>query len=88
MARYKATLQKVRHYKDKLGMGMDPHIIKTVALLNVMGFKTSMSCEGHMTRNYADIVPWVHVDINHNRKKSYKCENWSRRIRSIANRRI
>ena len=49
--------KEVASWGDALGLGIDPGIKNTVIVLNLLGFKTSSSCEGHMDRALA--YPWV-----------------------------
>lgn len=49
--------KEVASWVDGLGLGIDPGIKNTVIVLNLLGFKTSASCEGHMDRALA--YPWV-----------------------------
>jgi hypothetical protein len=48
--KWQKALQKVAQITDKIGMPVDERIIETVAILTLLGFKTSMSCEGHVDR--------------------------------------
>ncbi|MFF5363170.1 hypothetical protein ACFY4I_27890 [Streptomyces scabiei] len=51
-----AEKRKVRRLVDGVGMPVDRHIVETVAILRLMGFKTHMSCGGHVDRARG---PWV-----------------------------
>jgi hypothetical protein len=44
---------------DALGTPIDPGIFETVVLLNLLGFPTVQSCEGHLDHGTA--YPWVTV---------------------------
>jgi len=46
-----------RNRADKLGMGIDKHIFRSVVILNILGFKTKQSCEGHILRY--STYPWI-----------------------------
>jgi hypothetical protein len=43
----KYLLTEAPFIKDGLGLPLDPKIKRTVAILRLSGFNTSMSCEGH-----------------------------------------
>ena len=49
----------VEHFTDKLGTPIDPGIFETVVVLNLLGFRTFQSCEGHLDHGCA--YPWVTV---------------------------
>jgi len=49
--------QRMSHVTDALGKPIDPGIFDTVVALNILGFSTTMSCEGHFERGIAG--PWV-----------------------------
>ena len=68
----KKYLRVARGYTDGLGKKMDPGIIRKVALLNALGFVTEGSCEGHVDPKHGDVVPWVHVAVNHNKQTEAK----------------
>ena len=53
--------KKVDKVIDKLGMGIDKGIKKIVIVLNLLGFMTDGSCEGHI--KWGRIHPWVDVSI-------------------------
>ncbi len=57
--RWEAMEKEVHSWGDALGMGIDPQIKKTVIVLNLLGFKTTQSCEGHIDR--ALPYPWVRI---------------------------
>jgi hypothetical protein len=53
----------VDRVKDALGKGVDPGIRETVAVLNLLGFKTRQSCEGHVNeQGFGLPAPWVDID--------------------------
>jgi hypothetical protein len=45
---------------DALGKPIDEGIFDTVVALNILGFQTTMSCEGHRERGIA--APWVDIE--------------------------
>ncbi len=49
--------KKVASWGDALGMGIDPKIKKAVIVLNLLGFETQQSCQGHM--DWGLPYPWV-----------------------------
>ncbi len=58
-----AKLAEVRGYTDGLGLGLDEGIVDTVAALQLNGFQTSASCEGHV--DWGCGAPWVDVQAAH-----------------------
>ncbi|HEU5383148.1 MAG TPA: hypothetical protein VFV38_47720 [Ktedonobacteraceae bacterium] len=46
-----------RHLTDRLGCPIDEGILETVIALNLLGFPTAQSCEGHLDRKYPS--PWI-----------------------------
>ena len=60
--RWKAMEQEVAGWGDALGLPIDPGIKNTVIVLNLLGFKTSGSCEGHM--DWGKAYPWIEFDID------------------------
>ena len=52
-------LDDMRTRKDEEGkaMGIEDGIIETIALLNLLGFPTVGSCQGHIDRAFA--TPWI-----------------------------
>jgi len=49
--------KEVGSWVDGLGMPIDPGIKDTVIALNLLGFKTRASCEGHIDRGLS--YPWI-----------------------------
>ena len=54
--------EKVSQFRDGLKMPIDKGIRETVIVLNVLGFTTLMSCEGHLDRGLP--YPWVDIKLN------------------------
>ncbi|GMU52245.1 MAG: hypothetical protein AMXMBFR33_13910 [Candidatus Xenobia bacterium] len=54
-----ARLAEVRGYRDGLGLGLDEGIVDTVAALQLNGFNTRQSCEGHVDTGCG--APWVDI---------------------------
>lgn len=52
---------KIDRTVDRLGHPIDPGIKETVIALNLLGFKTAASCEGHADR--ALPFPWVDIEL-------------------------
>jgi hypothetical protein len=59
---WNAMATEVDSWTDALGMPIDPKIRDTVIVLNLLGFKTSQSCEGHIDRGSA--YPWISFNMN------------------------
>lgn len=53
------TLKKIEKITDGLGMEIDPKIKETVGALNILGYSTTGSCEGHLNRGL--LYPWVDI---------------------------
>jgi hypothetical protein len=47
---WQTAVDRVKKITDKLDMPVDPEIVETVAILQLMGIDTSMSCGGHEDR--------------------------------------
>lgn len=50
---------RIGEFTDKLGREMDPGIIEAVVTLNLAGFTTVQSCEGHL--DHGTPYPWVNL---------------------------
>lgn len=61
LRRYRAILKSMNLTKDRRGMPIDRGIRKAVALLNLMGFDTTASCEGHLDPKHGDLGPWIDI---------------------------
>ncbi|WP_158043472.1 hypothetical protein [Skermanella pratensis] len=58
-------LRAVDCVRDALGKGVDPGIRETVAVLNLLGFRTRQSCEGHVNeQGFGLPSPWVDIDLS------------------------
>lgn len=58
------TLNRVRQIRDTLGRPVDKDIEETVAILQMMGIATTMSCGGHIDRDTGGpYVTFAHKDI-------------------------
>jgi len=53
-------IEELQTITDRLGKPIDKGIIELVAVLNLLGFKTSGSCEGHLDHGCAS--PWVDIE--------------------------
>jgi hypothetical protein len=66
MNKSKQLTQKINFLEnetDGLGMPIDSGILKTVALLNLLGFSTHQSCHGHLNvDNYGLPYAWVNFE--------------------------
>ncbi len=58
---WRAMEKDVELWVDALGEGLDEGIKNTVIVLNLLGFKTSQSCEGHL--DWGLPYPWVDFQI-------------------------
>lgn len=58
-ARWNDVAEKMNKTTDRLRMPIDVGIFDTVVALNVLGFTTIQSCEGHIGR--ALPYPWVSI---------------------------
>ena len=57
--RYQQMRVRVSQFRDKLGCEVDPGIFELVVLLNLLGFTTQQSCEGHL--DHGAPYPWVTI---------------------------
>lgn len=70
--------QKLAFYKkqtDRLGMPIDSEILKTVTLLNLLGFPTHQSCHGHLHINNKEGLPYAWVNFITPTKKEFNDED-------------
>lgn len=59
-AAWRRMVDAVDRVRDRLGKPVDPGIRGPVAALNLLGFPTSQSCEGHVNlRGHGLAAPWV-----------------------------
>ena len=56
---YEEMCKRVATFTDKLGATVDDGIFDTVVTLNLLGFHTFQSCEGHLDHGYP--YPWVTI---------------------------
>jgi metal-dependent amidase/aminoacylase/carboxypeptidase family protein len=56
--RWQEIAARVDKITDRLGNPVDEGIKETVIVLNLLGFPTIMSCEGHLDHEYG---PWVNM---------------------------
>lgn len=54
--------EEVDSWGDGLGYSIDQGIKDTVIVLNVLGFTTRQSCEGHL--DHGDVSPWIDFTLN------------------------
>jgi len=66
--RYQEMQERVSTFTDKLGTPIDPGIFETVVALNLLGFHTSQSCEGHL--DHGCPYPWVTI-IDDERSRTF-----------------
>ena len=55
--KYNSKMKGLNKLADRLGCGLDEGIKETVALLQLLGFPTISSCEGHS--DHGNPAPWV-----------------------------
>lgn len=56
---------------DKLGLGIDTNIFRSLVILNSLGYKTTSSCEGHIDR--LNTSPYIFIEYeNLNSEDTYK----------------
>ncbi len=65
--RWQAMEKKVESWGDGLGLGIDPGIKKMVTVLNLLGFKTRQSCEGHI--DWGLPYPWIDFETENKQIK-------------------
>lgn len=61
--KYEEAIKKTASYQDALGLGMDKGIIETVTLLQLLGYITCGSCEGHVGVKSGELSPWIDITI-------------------------
>ncbi|MEW6277354.1 MAG: hypothetical protein AB1758_01945 [Candidatus Eremiobacterota bacterium] len=62
IAALQSRMQAIQWLADGSGRGLDPGIIDLVVGLQVNGFQTDQSCEGHTDRAHG--APWVSIDVS------------------------
>ena len=67
MQRWIETSENLSHVTDRLGKHIDKGIFDTVVALNILGFDTDMSCEGHLDHG----LPYPWIDIRHTAEEHY-----------------
>ncbi len=68
MQQWTETSEKFSRVTDRLGKHIDKGIFDTVVALNILGFDTEQSCEGHLDHGLA--YPWI--DIRHTVEEHYE----------------
>ena len=63
-------LEELKTVADGMGKGIEPGIIEACAALNLLGFMTEQSCEGHL--DWGEPTPWVR--ISHTDEPKWKWE--------------
>lgn len=59
--RWRSGIEQWKRVTDGLGQTIDPGILETVVVLNLLLVQTSGSCEGHAQRGCA--YPWVDIEV-------------------------
>lgn len=68
--RWDDMAREVDSWTDGLGMGIDEKIKDTVIVLNLLGFKTRQSCEGHLSWGHS--YPWISLELDDTEYESLK----------------
>jgi len=61
LAAWESMIDEINSCTDALGLPIDQRIKETVIVINLLGFKTSQSCEGHL--NWGCPFPWVEIAV-------------------------
>lgn len=81
---------RVNSITDRLGLGIDNRIRESIVALQVLGFVTTASCEGHVKHGLA--APWINIGkkvpreilIKKREAKGYLNDNDAEKIRSVT----
>ncbi len=57
--KWREVIRHLRDVTDGNGMPIDPGILETCVILNLLDFRTEMSCEGHLDHGLP--YPWVRI---------------------------
>lgn len=71
----KQKLVFFKNQTDRLGMPIDSEILKTVTLLNLLGFPTRQSCHGHLHINDKEGLPYAWVNFKTPTEKEFSDEH-------------
>ncbi len=71
----KQKLVFFKNQTDRLGMPIDSEILKTVTLLNLLGFPTRQSCHGHLHINDKEGLPYAWVNFITPTEKEFNDED-------------
>lgn len=66
---WEAKLKELDEIGDANGLGLDKHTKEVVATLNVSGFNTGQSCEGHVDSGYG--APWARIEAPNEPEERY-----------------
>jgi hypothetical protein len=58
---WEETLARFSRIVDGVGCPIDPGILETVVVFNLLSISTTMSCEGHPDR--PETHPWVEIGV-------------------------
>lgn len=61
--------KKFKNVGDRLGLGIDKNIFRSVVILNTLGYKTRQSCEGHLGKYVTK--PWIEIEWKEEDTKEY-----------------
>lgn len=71
----KEKLDYFRRVTDGLGMPIDREVLKTVVLLNLLGFPTHQSCHGHVHLSNKEGLPYAWVNFKTPTEKEFRDQN-------------
>jgi hypothetical protein len=57
--RWEQAESKINRITDRLGLGIDIGIKESIIALQVLGFTTTASCQGHL--DHGNAAPWVNI---------------------------
>ncbi|MBM3257633.1 MAG: hypothetical protein FJZ05_00155 [Candidatus Nealsonbacteria bacterium] len=64
---------KIEQIGDAIGRGIDKKVKETIVALNLNGFPTIDSCEGHIEGGYP--APWVGIEVDNEPEEKYFNQN-------------
>jgi hypothetical protein len=76
--------QEVESIRDAMGMGIDEGIKEVVIALNLLGFKTAASCEGHVDENTGHGLPFPWIDVMVDGEPEVRFENEEKIFSEVA----
>jgi len=71
MQTWNEALHHFSHVTDRLGKTIDPGILETVVVFNLLGMTTLQSCEGHSS--WGTPYPWICIEADlHQKHRLYQ----------------